>query len=385
MQTVYLDHAATTPPDPEVLEAMYPYLKQHYGNAHSPHQHGRKANGAVESARKNIADALDADPSNIVFTSGGTESNNALIKGIAQVSEGTEIVTSKAEHHAVLNAVEYCRSLGMKPVYLDPAPDGTIQTHQVAEALSDQTALVTLMHVNNELGSINPIPEIASLCRRENIPFHTDAVQSLGKVPVNIREMQVDFLSISGHKLHAPKGIGLMYVGDPDSWTAWMHGGSQEANRRAGTLNVPGIMALSKAVSLSVDQREARSQHVLSLRRKLLEGLDARLGDRFCVNGPENEEKAVPHILNLTFTDYDGKPVDGEILLMNLDMEGVCASSGSACASGAVEPSHVLQSIGMDREEAQSAVRFSLGKDNTEEQIQYTLQVLEKVLDRIIG
>lgn len=383
MQTVYLDHAATTPPDPEVIQAMQPYLKQHYGNAHSPHQLGRKANGAVESARKNIAEALNADPSNIVFTSGGTESNNALIKGIAQVSEGTEIVTSKAEHHAVLNAVEYCRNLGMKPVYLDPQPDGTIQTHQVADALSDQTALVTLMHVNNELGSINPIPEIASQCRRENIPFHTDAVQSLGKVPVDIRDMQVDFLSVSGHKLHAPKGIGLMYVGDSDSWSAWMHGGSQEANRRAGTLNVPGIMALSKAISLSVEQREVREQHILNLRRNFLEGLRNRLGNRFRINGPEEPEDTVPHILNITFTDHHGAPVDGEILLMNLDMEGVCASSGSACASGAVEPSHVLQSIGLDREEAQSAVRFSLGKDNTGEQIRYTLDALVKVLDRI--
>ncbi len=383
METVYLDHAATTPPDDEVLEAMEPYLKQHYGNAHSPHQFGRKANGAVESARQDIAEALGCTPSNIVFTSGGTESNNSIIKGVAQVAEGSEIVTSKAEHHAVLDAVEYCRNLGMKPIYLDPCPDGTVQTHQVADAINENTALVSLMHVNNELGSINPIPEIAALCQRENIPFHTDAVQSAGKVEIDLQNMPIDFLSLSGHKLHAPKGVGLMYLGNSETWTPWMHGGSQEANRRAGTLNVPGIMALAKAVVLGVGQLQRRTEHVLQLRRQLIGGLQDRLGDRFRVNGPQNGENTVPHILNLTFLDDQGSSVDGEILLMNLDMEGVCASSGSACASGAVEPSHVLQSIGLDREEAQSAVRFSLGKDNTEEQIEYTLDAIEKVLARL--
>lgn len=383
MRTVYLDYAATTPVDPTVLEAMMPYMTENYGNANSVHHLGQKSKVVVEDAREYIASVIGAEPSEIIFTSGGTESDNACIKGVLAVAgDKKEIVTSRLEHHAVLHPVEMSKMKGFTPVFAEPNKEGIITAEAVREVLTEQTALVTIMHVNNEIGTINEVHSIAEVCKEHGVPFHTDAVQSLGKLPINVKEMGVDLLSGSAHKIYGPKGIGLMYVRNGAPWIPWMTGGSQERRRRGGTLNVPGIIGFAKALELSVKKMEENRAHYTRLRAMMLESMKESLNVEFTVNGSDN---GVPHIINLAFRDTEGKVIDGEMLLLNLDIEGICVSNGSACTSGAVEPSHVLSGIGMDEGLAKSSIRVSFGKNTTEDDIRYFVEKLNAVLNRMFA
>lgn len=383
MDTVYFDHAATTPVDERVFEAMKPYFSKHYGNANSPHELGNNAKVAVEEARESIAEIIGAEPAEIIFTSGGTESDNTAIKGVINATGKTEVITSPLEHHAVLHTAEALKQNNAEPVYLKPDSKGIIHPEQVADAINENTGLVSLMHVNNEIGSINPIKEISEVCKEHSIPFHSDTVQSVGKIPVDVDELGLDFLSISGHKIHGPKGIGVLYIRHATPWLPWMHGGSQERRRRGGTLNVPGIIGLAKALELSVREMDDHRNHFIKLRKRLLNGLEEKFGNRYHING--DVENGVPHIINISFKDANGGGIDGEMLILNLDVEGICVSSGSACTSGAMEPSHVLTGIGLDNEIANSSIRVSLGKQNTIEDIDYFLEKLEIVVERMMS
>ncbi|MFP8488948.1 cysteine desulfurase family protein [Gracilimonas sp. Q87] len=384
MRTVYFDHAATTPMDERVLEAMMPYLKDNYGNANSAHHLGQKTKVVVEDAREKVAAMIGAEPSEIVFTSGGTESDNAVIKGVLAVSgDKNEVVTSEIEHHAVLHTVEMEKMRGIKPVFARPDETGMITASAVRETITEKTALVSLMHVNNEIGSINPLKEIAEVCNEFDVPFHSDTVQSLGKLPVNVKDLGVDFLCGSAHKIYGPKGTGIMYVKNGARWVPWMIGGSQERRRRGGTLNVPGIVGFTKALELAVDEMEAHIAQFKKLRSLLLDQLKDKLSVDVTVNGPQKD--GVPHIINLSFSNDDDKHIDGEMLLLNLDIEGICVSNGSACTSGAVEPSHVLAGIGIEPNLANSSIRVSLGKQNTEEDIFYFVEKLNAVLSRMFN
>jgi cysteine desulfurase len=385
MHTVYLDHAATTPLDPRVLEAMLPYMTENYGNANSAHHLGQKAKVQVEDAREKVAQIINAEPAEIIFTSGGTESDNAVIKGVLALSKGkSEVITSELEHHAVLHPIEMAKMHGFMPVFAEPIECGTITAKSVADKLNDYTALVSIMHVNNEIGCVNEIKEIATLCRENNIPFHSDTVQSLGKIPIDVQDIGLDFLSGSAHKIYGPKGIGIMYVRNGSKWMPWMTGGSQERRLRGGTLNVPGVIGFAKALELANDEMEANTAHFKKLRSLLLSQMDEKLTScDYAING--NAETGVPHILNLTFTDSDGRGVDGEMLLLNLDIDGICVSNGSACTSGAMEPSHVLTGIGLVDGVAKSSIRVSFGKKNTEEDIIYFADKLNSVLNRMFA
>lgn len=381
MDSVYLDHAATTPVDERVLEAMIPYFTEHYGNANSTHGLGSNAKVAVEEARETVAEIIGAAPAEIIFTSGGTESDNTAIKGVVEATGKKEVITSPLEHHAVLHTVETLKRHGVKPIYLEPNADGTISPLAVEEAITSETALVSLMHVNNEIGSINPIKEISDVCREHEIPFHSDTVQSIGKLQVDVEELGLDFLSMSAHKIYGPKGVGVMYMRHGSPWIPWMHGGSQERRRRGGTLNVPGIVGLAKALELMEQERNDHLAHYKKLRQKLVQSLNKTFGNSYQINGPA--EDGVPHIINLAFPNPAGSGLDGEMLLLNLDVEGICVSNGSACTSGAMEPSHVLEGIGMERGLANSSIRISMGKDNTEEEIDYLVEKLHKVVGRM--
>lgn len=380
-EPIYFDHASTTPVDDRVLEEILPFYKNQFGNANSAHQYGRATKVAIEDSRELIAKLIGAEPSEIIFTSGGTESDNAAIKGVVNATRKTEIITSPIEHHAVIHPAESLKMKGCRVTYLDPDSDGYITPEQVAEAISDDTAVVSLMHVNNEIGTILPIKEIAEVCRERKIPFHSDTVQSVGKLPLNVKDMGIDLLSMSGHKIYGPKGIGVLYVKNGTPWLPWLQGGSQERRRRGGTSNVAGIVGLAQALKQCSEHVEHHSAHYKKLRKVLIDGLEDRLSGRYQINGPASD--GVPHIINLAFKSEDERGLDGEMLLLNLDIEGICVSNGSACTSGAVEPSHVLKGIGLPDKLANSSIRISFGKDNTEKQIYFFLDKLESVLNRM--
>lgn len=382
MDSVYFDHAATTPVDDRVMQEMLPYFTRQFGNANSAHQSGRDAKVAIEDARELIAKLIGAEPSEIIFTSGGTESDNAIIKGVVDATKKTEIITSPIEHHAVVHPAEMMKRNGVTIKYLQPDEHGVIHPEQVSEAISENTAIVSLMHVNNEIGSINPLKEIADVCHENGVPFHSDTVQSVGKLPVNVKELGVDALSISAHKIYGPKGIGVLYVKNGTPWVPWLQGGSQERRRRGGTSNVPGIVGMAKALELCIQEMEGHREHFKNLRTIALEGLRERFEGRFVINGPETG--GVPHILNIGFKTAGENGLDGEMLLLNLDIDGICVSNGSACTSGAMEPSHVLQGIGLPEKLANSSIRISFGKDNTEKEIQYFLEKLDSILERMM-
>lgn len=383
MDSIYFDHAATTPLDDRVLEAMMPYLKENYGNANSAHQMGRTSKVAIEDARESIAKMLGAEPSEIIFTSGGTESDNAIIKGVIAGTGKKEIITSPIEHHAVLHPAESLEHHGITVTYLQPSEEGIITAEQVDEAISEETAIVSLMHVNNEIGTINPIKKIAAVCREKNVTFHSDTVQSIGKIPINVKEIGLDALSVSAHKIYGPKGIGVLYVKNGTPWEPWLQGGSQERKRRGGTSNVPGIVGLSKAMKIAIEEMNENANHFQKLRQTAIQKLEQQFGDRFYVNGPKTG--AAPHILNIAFLSREGKGLDGEMLLLNLDIEGICVSNGSACTSGAMEPSHVLSGIGLSQDRANSSIRISFGKHNTLEEVETLAEKLQNILDRMLA
>ena len=382
MRTVYLDHAATTPLDHRVLSAMTPYLTDVFGNAASIHSLGRRANVAVEESRESIARLLGAQPSEIIFTSGGTESDNAAIKGVVAATGKRHVVSSKVEHHAILHPLQHGRKAGLTCTLLDVKPYGHVTAEDVEAAITEDTALVTLMHANNEIGSINPMREIADICARKGVAFHSDTVQSAGKIPLDVDALGVDFLSISAHKMYGPKGVGVLYARAGAPFHAWMEGGSQERRRRGGTLNVAGIVGMAKAMELAQDEMQANAAHIGTLKSQLVTGLRERFGGLVAFNG--DVDNGLYNIVNISFPLDEEQALDGEMLLLNLDIEGICCSNGSACSSGAVEPSHVLMALGRVTPTAKSSLRFSLGRGNTAEDVSYTLDKLDMVVHRML-
>lgn len=387
MDRVYLDHAATTPLAPEVLEAMEPYLTDHYGNASSVHQLGRQARVAMEEARERVAACLGAEPSEIVFTSGGTEADNLALKGaLAAASvEGEEagLITSAAEHKAILEPAQRLAEEGGSVTILSPNEYGAVSPDQVAEAIDEHTALVSLMHTNNEIGVQTDISGVAEVCHEHDVLLHCDAVQAAGLYPLDVEALGVDLLSISGHKFYGPKGVGVLYVRNGVNLGPLVEGGSQERDRRGGTENVPGAIGLAEALERAVDEAETRPERLSHLQRRLIEGLDDAIPGDYVLNTPVGKAPVAPHVVNVAFPPEEGEPLDGEMLILNLDMEGVLVSAGSACTSGALEPSHVLTELGLDRQTASAAVRFSMGASTTEEDIDYALDTLRATLQRM--
>ena len=385
MRRVYLDHAATTPLDLQVFEAMVPYWKEHFGNASSVHALGRKARFAVEESRERMAALLGAEPSEIIFTSGGTESDNAALKGML-AGPRTHLITSAAEHEAIIHPAEQMHAAGRPVTILTPEPTGAVTPEQVEATITEETGLVSLMHANNEVGTMTPLPAIAEVCRAHGVPLHTDAVQTAGLFALNVEALGVDLLSLSAHKFYGPKGIGALYVRGGLNFQPLVEGGAQERRRRGGTENVAAIVGMVTALEKAVGEAEARTDHLRSLQQWLISSLRQALGDSFVFNTPVDAAiETAPHIVNIAFPPQEDKPLDGEMLLLNLDMEGVLASAGSACTSGALEPSHVLMALGRDRPTAAAAVRFSLGKDNTEEDIDYAVEKLTAIVRRMRG
>ncbi|MBX6754139.1 MAG: cysteine desulfurase NifS [Thermorudis peleae] len=376
---IYLDHAATTPVDPRVLEAMLPYFTEQFGNPSSIYAAGRQARAAIDQARARIARILHCQPREIVFTSGGTESDNLAIKGVAWWhrlnGRGNHIITTAFEHHAVLHSVQYLEKFGFEATYVRPGPDGIVRVEDIEAAIRPDTILISVMYANNEIGTIQPIAEIGKLAHRYGILFHTDAVQAAGTLPLDVERLHVDLLSLSAHKFYAPKGVGLLYVRQGTKLLWQQNGGSQESNRRAGTENVPGIVGMATALELAYAEREERNAHLLALRDRLIDGILQRIPDAR-LNG--DREQRLPNNVNVSF-----EGVDGETILLNLDMHGIAASSGSACTTGSTEPSHVLLAIGLTPEQARSSIRLTLGKDNTEQEIDRTLNVLEETVTRL--
>jgi cysteine desulfurase len=387
MERVYLDHAATTPLDPGVLSAMEPYMTEHYGNASSVHQLGREARVAVEESRERVAACIGAEPSEIVFTSGGTESDNLALKGVLQAKSTTDqpagLVTSASEHKAVLEPARRLAEQGHPVTILDPDRHGAVTPDQVEAAIDDRTALVSLIHVNNETGVMTDISAISDICRDHDVLLHCDAVQSVGLHAPDVDDLGVDLMSISGHKFYGPKGIGVLYVRGGVDLGPLVEGGSQERERRGGTENVPGAVGLAEALERAVEDAEERSDHLSDLQQRLVDGLDDAVPGSYVLNTPVGDAPISPHVVNVSFPPEGDTPIDGEMLILNLDMEGVLVSAGSACTSGALEPSHVLQTLGLDRPTASAAVRFSLGAHTTKEEIDFALEKLHTILRRM--
>jgi len=377
MKKVYFDHSATTPVHPVVAEEMIRYVTENFGNPSSIHFFGREARRAVEEAREKVARGIGAKPEEIFFTSGGTESDNMAIKGAVYANrrKGNHIITSAVEHHAVLDTCKALQEEGFTLTILPVDRYGMVRLEDVAEAITEQTVLISIMHANNEVGTIQPISEIGKLAREKGILFHTDAVQSMGKIPVDVDDLQVDFLTISGHKFYAPKGIGVLYIRKGTKWQPISHGGGQERKHRPGTENVPGIIALGKAVELVLSDLSEESQRLAALRDKLVQGVMDRIPHVY-LNG--HPTRRLPNLVNFTF-----EFVEGESLLYSLDMKGVAASSGSACTAGSMEPSHVLLAMGIPVEIARGSLRLTLGRDNNNEDVDYFLDVLPPIMDRL--
>ncbi|MFD2169243.1 cysteine desulfurase family protein [Tumebacillus lipolyticus] len=373
---IYLDNAATTPVADEVLQAMMPYYSQVYGNPSSVHASGRQAKGAIERAREQVASAINAKPNEIVFTSGGTEADNAAIIGTAlgYRDRGKHLITTKIEHHAVLHAFEYLEEIGYEVTYIAPESDGIVRVEAIEQAMREDTILISVMAVNNETGAIQPIAEIGELAKRKSVLFHTDAVQAVGLLELDVERMSIDLLSISGHKLHGPKGVGALFVRRGTHWKPTQHGGAQEFNRRAGTENLPGIVGLGVAIERAAGSREASWEHLQALRETMLSALRAGV-DQLVVNSAPD---SVPSILNLTIPG-----VSAERLLMNLDMLGIMAASGSACTSGSLLPSHVLMAMGLAEQSVRAAVRFSFSGQNTREEVAEAAQKVVQVVERL--
>ncbi|MDK2816379.1 MAG: cysteine desulfurase [Moorella sp. (in: firmicutes)] len=378
MRRVYLDHSATTPVRPEVLDAMLPFLKEDaFGNPSTIYSYGREAKKALDEAREKVAGLIGARPEEIFFTSGGTEADNLALIGTATANEkkGRHIITSSIEHHAVLHTAQYLMRLGFKVTFLPVTPEGLVRVEDVEEAITPETILISVMHVNNEVGTIQPIKEIGQLARERGIIFHTDAVQSVGKIPVNVDELNVDLLSASSHKIYGPKGVGCLYIRKGTRINPILHGGAQERKRRPGTENMPGIVGFGRAAELAGQELPQEMKRLQALRDKLIDGIMNRIED-VQLNG--DREKRVATNANFSF-----RYVEGESLLLSLDMKGICASSGSACTSGSLDPSHVLLAMGIPHEVAHGSVRMTLGRDNTEADIDYVLEVMPEIVARL--
>jgi len=377
---VYLDYAATTPVIPEVLDAMLPYLRDKFGNPSSIHKFGQETRAAIEIARDDIAKILNARQSEIYFTSGGTESINfALIGSALTIRAETgkdEIITSLAEHHATLETCKYLETQGFKVLYLKPDKDGIINVENLISSITNKTALISLIHINNETGSINPVKEISEITSERKIIFHLDAVQSFGKTKIDLKELKVDLLSASSHKIYGPKGAGFLFIRTETPISPIIFGGSQERNRRGGTENVPGIIGMAKAAQIINSKIEENHDRVLNIKNYFLKKLE-QFNEYILFNSPQ--EKSSPYILNISFNPEHFE-VDENTLIMNFAIRGVACSSGSACTSGVLEPSHVLLSMGFDEKRSSSAVRFSFSHLTTEDEIDYTIEVISDII-----
>ena len=377
MRKVYLDNAATTALSPKVLEQMMPYLTTIYGNPSSPHSFGQEARKGVDHARDQVAKALNALPEEIIFTGCGTESDNTVLFGVAEryAKKGNHIITTNVEHHAILHTCEALEKRGVEVTYLPVDENGMVTAEQVANAITDKTILVSIMFANNEVGTIMPIAEIGKVCRERGVLFHTDAVQAVGHVPIDVKAMNIDMLSLSAHKFHGPKGVGALYMKKGIRLPSYVMGGAQERNRRAGTENVAGIVGLGAAIALATQTLEESAARMTNLRDKLIAGIAQRI--------PEVKLNGHPTMRLPNNVNYSIKYIEGESILLMLDMNGIAASSGSACTSGSLDPSHVLLALGLSHEVAHGSVRLTLSDETTEEDIDYVLDVLPKVAERL--
>ena len=374
---IYMDHNATTPVRPEVLEAMLPFYGPVYGNASSLHGFGREAKDGLERAREQVAKVLGAKPDEVCFTGGGTEADNLAVKGMAWANRdrGDHLITSQVEHHAVFNTCEYLEKQGFKVTYLPVDSEGRVDPGDVEKAITKETLLVSIMQANNETGTVQPIAEIGKIARKRGVYFHTDAVQAFTKLPTRVDELGVDLLSLSGHKIYGPKGVGCLYIRKGTKLDPLVHGGHHERSHRAGTENVPGIVGLGKAAELGAGEMNEEAKKLATLRDRLQEGILARIPE---VRVNARNARRLPGTLSVCF-----KYVEGESILLGLDLKGIAASSGSACSSGAIEPSHVLTAMGVPPEEARGSVRFSLGRQNTEQEVDRVVGELGAILARL--
>ena len=374
---IYLDNNATTPTDERVVEAMLPYFCKKYGNPSSIYKLANESDMAKEEARDKVAKLLNAKPYEIVFTGCGTESDNFAIKGTAFANreKGNHIITSSIEHHAVLNACKWLEKQDFEVTYIGVDKHGVVNLDELCKAITDKTILISIMHANNEVGTIEPIKEIADIAKDNGIYFHIDAVQTVGKLPIDVNDLSVDLLSMSGHKFYGPKGVGALYIRKGTKIDSLLHGGHHERNRRAGTENVPGIVGLGKASEIAMEEFEEEERRVKKLRDRLEKGLMEKIDD-VIING--HPERRLPGTLNICV-----KYVEGESILLQLDHNGIAASSGSACTSGSFEPSHVLTSMGIPPEVAHGSLRFSVGRSNTENDIDKVIEVLPPIVEKL--
>lgn len=374
---VYLDHAATTYVKPEVFEEMKPYFCEHFGNASSIYSLGRDSKKAVDEARERVAKALGAQPNEIYFTSSGSEADNWALKGIvaAHKLKGNHIITSSIEHPAVLNSCKYLEGEGFEVTYLTVDEDGMVSLEELKKAIKDTTILISIMFANNEIGTIQPIKEIGAIAKEKGILFHTDAVQAIGNIPINVKDMNIDLLSLSAHKFYGPKGVGVLYIRKGVKISSFIHGGQQERGKRASTENIPGIIGLGKAIELATNNLDEYNKKLIRLREKTIEGLMAKI-PYIRLNG--HRHNRLPGNVNISF-----QYIEGESLLLMLDMMGVCGSSGSACSSGSLDPSHVLMAIGLPHEIAHGSLRLTFGDENTDEDVDYILEEIPKIVTRL--
>ena len=377
-KVIYLDHAATTATRPEVVEAMLPYFTENYGNPSTVYELGYKNKSAVTHSRETIAKALGTDAANIYFTAGGSEADNWALVATAEAykNKGNHIITSKIEHHAILHTCEYLeKERGYEVTYIDVDENGIIKLDELKKAIRPTTILISVMFANNEIGTIQPIKEIGAIAREHGILFHTDAVQAFGQIPIDVDELNIDMLSSSGHKLNGPKGIGFLYIRKGVKIRSFIHGGAQERKRRAGTENVPGIVGFGKAVEIAIATMDKRIKQETELRDYLIDRILAEV-PYTRLNG--DRERRLPNNANFSF-----QFIEGESLLIMLDMAGICGSSGSACTSGSLDPSHVLLAIGLPHEIAHGSLRLTLGEDNTREEMDYVVEKIKGIVERL--
>lgn len=374
---IYMDNAATTRVKQEIIEEMLPFFTENYGNPSSIYALGGKSKSAVEKARGQVAEALNADKKEIYFTGGGSESDNWAIKGVAlkNKDKGNHIITTKIEHHAVLHTCEYLEKNGFEVTYLDVDEYGLISLDELKNAITDKTILISIMYANNEIGTIQPIKEIGQIAKEHKIYFHTDAVQAVGNVKIDVKDENIDLLSLSAHKIYGPKGVGVLYIKNGVKLESLIAGGGQERRKRAGTENVPGIVGLGKAMEIAYENLEENNNHLLDLRERLINKIEQTI-PYIRLNG--HRTKRLPGNVNFCF-EY----IEGESLLLSLDMLGIAASSGSACTSGTLDPSHVLLAIGLPHGIAHGSLRLSLGSFNTAEEIDYVVENLAVIVDRL--
>ena len=374
---IYLDNAATTKTAPEVVDAMLPYFSEYYGNASTIYSLGAESKKAMDHARQTIADSLGAKPEEIYLTAGGSESDNWALKATAEAyaSKGKHIITTKIEHHAILHTCEYLEKRGFEITYLNVDRDGLISLDELKAAIRPDTILISVMFANNEIGTIEPIAEIGEIAKEHGVLFHTDAVQAYAQVPINVDEMHIDMLSASGHKLNGPKGIGFLYIRKGVKIRSFVHGGAQERSRRAGTENIPGIVGLGAAVERAMRIMDTKTRKEIELRDYLIGRLENEIPHCW-LNG--HRTKRLPNNINFSFLF-----IEGESMLIMLDMKGICASSGSACTSGSLDPSHVLLAIGLKHEEAHGSLRLTLSEESTKEEMDIVAEEVKKIVQRL--